>query len=121
MRQPLPVDGTQLLAIGGDQFRRKFQGTRYGNLLAEHGANGDFEAVPRARHAQARTPGDQRRKQRVLSKVLADGQRVRAEVENVSNAPNNRGKRCDARKADRHAQAALPLVRFNSDRPLRTV
>ena len=48
MRQALPVDGTQLLSIGGDQFRRKFQGTRYGNLLAEHGANGDFEAVPRA-------------------------------------------------------------------------
>ena len=111
----------QRIAVGGDQLRSEIHGSGDSDLLAEDGANRDFKTVPSTWHAQAWTPGDQRSKQPISGKVITDCQRVRTEVENASNASNDICERGDARKADRHAQSRLAVVRFDTDQPLCAV
>ena len=46
-------------SVSGHQFAGEFGRCANGDLLSEHGANGQFEAVPRAGNTQAGTGGDQ--------------------------------------------------------------
>jgi hypothetical protein len=49
--EPVSKTRIQWIAVSRDQLGREFQGGRDGNLLAKHGADSDFEAVPGARYA----------------------------------------------------------------------
>ena len=55
-----------------------------GDLLAEHGADGDLVAVDVAGDAQAGTRGDERPEQRVAAEHLVDGDRVAVGVEQTA-------------------------------------
>ena len=54
------VRARQRLAVGGDQPSREAAPRRHRDLLAEHGAHRELEAVPGARHAQPGPRRDQR-------------------------------------------------------------
>ena len=73
----------------GDQLCREVHRSDDGDLLTEYRANGDLKAVPSAWYAQTRTLRDEWREQRVAAKVIPDGQRIRAKVENAPDASND--------------------------------
>jgi serine/threonine protein kinase HipA of HipAB toxin-antitoxin module len=89
--KPRFTNGLQRFAVLGDELRRKVHRSGNGDLLTEYRANGDFEAVPGARHAQTRALRHQWRKQRVPAEVIPDGQRVRVEIKNAPDASNDTG------------------------------
>ena len=78
-----------------------------GDLLAEHRAHRELEAVPAAGHAQAGPLGDQRRQQRIARQVRADRGDVGAEIEHAADARDDRRQRAHVGKADGHRQALL--------------
>ena len=59
------------------------------DLLSEHGAYGQLEAVPSARHPQARPAGDQRGKDRIVRKMRCDRERIGGQVEHPPQARND--------------------------------
>ena len=62
------------------------RGRGHADLLAEHGAHRDLEAVHRAGHAQSGSGGDQRRQCRVAGQDRVDLRRVGVQVEEVAAA-----------------------------------
>jgi len=87
--KPISAKSLQRFAVLSDQLRRKLHRSGNGDLLTEYRANGDFEAVPGAWHAQTWALGNEWREQRVAAKVIPDGSRVRAEIENAPDASND--------------------------------
>jgi hypothetical protein len=73
----------------GDQLCREVHRSDDGDLLTEYRANGDLKAVPSAWYAQTRTLRDEWREQRISAKVIPDGQRIRAKVENAPDASHD--------------------------------
>jgi hypothetical protein len=92
----------QRFAVLGNEFRCEIYRCDNSNLLAEYRANGDFEAVPGAWHAQTRAFRDEWREQRVSAEVIPDGQRIRAKIKNAPDAPNDTCECAHLRKADRY-------------------
>ena len=80
MRQR-PARLRKTLAMGGDQAPGKRGRGNDGNLLTEHGTDRELETIPGTGNAQPWPRHDQRRQRRVLRQMLADGDRVSAEVE----------------------------------------
>ena len=90
-----------------------------GDLLAEDGAHGQLEAVPGARHAQARPRGHQRRQGRVLPRCVADRDRVGGQVEHPAHPGDDRRQGADLGEAHGDGEAvARPPARRRS-RPAR--
>ena len=85
----------------------------HGDLLAEHGAHRELEAVPGARHPQSRARRDERRQQRVRDEVRADRRRVGVQVEHPAHARDDRRQRRSFgnRIGDRERAARLDRVR----------
>ena len=92
----------QRFAVLGDELRCEIYRGDNGDLLAEYCPYGDFKAVPSARNPQTRTLRDEGCEQRVSAEIIPDGQRVRAQVENVPDTANDPCQCADVRKADRH-------------------
>jgi hypothetical protein len=93
----------------------------YAHLLADDGAHHEFEARPRARHAQAGRGIDERREPGVGAKVCVDLRRVRMQVEH---AGDGRGERVcvTARRAfDRRDDAAFAGVLAHGERAFGAV
>ena len=79
-RRVSPPSSTRL-AAALDQAARQGGRGGHADLLAEDGAHQGLEAVPRARHAQARVGGQRRREQPAGRQAGRDGQRIRVEIE----------------------------------------
>ena len=72
MRQR-PARGRQRLTMRGHHAAGEPRGRSHSDLLAEHSTNGEFEAVPGARHPQAGARAHQRLKRRIGRKMRGDG------------------------------------------------
>ena len=68
------------------------------DLLAENGANGQFEPIPCAGHPQAGPRGDQRREKAIAGQIQRDRFRVGGEVENPPQPGDDIGQRRKSRK-----------------------
>ena len=71
----------QRLAMRCDQPPGQPRRRGHGDLLPEHGADRQLEAVPGARHAQSRPRCDQRCEGRILGEMRRDGARIGGEIE----------------------------------------
>ena len=83
---------------GESTGKRRSSGNRH--LLPEHGANGGFEPVDRAGHAQARLRTNMRREHGVARQRTTDHVGSRIEIEHASHARDQRHQRCDERRRD---------------------
>ena len=97
----------QRLAPRGDQFAGELRRARHRHLLAQDGADRQFEAVPATGHAPARTGAHRRAQRRVARQRLADGDRIGGDVEQAANALDRVAQ--PARR--RHAQGRLQRAR----------
>src|SRR5947209_13013354 len=91
------IDG---IAERGDDASGEACGGFDGDLLAEDGADGDFEAVPASGEAEAAASGDKGGKGRVGGQGRDDGAGVGAEVEHAAEAGDNRREGLEIGEAD---------------------
>ena len=129
----------QLLAEPGHQRAGQADRAGHGDLLPQHRAHRQLEAVPGAGHPQARPGGDQRRERRVLDQLQRDGIRVGRQVEHPAQPGDDlrqggqfgkphgrRAARCRRPGCDGHGallpvqadRAAIGVARPRSPRPV---
>jgi hypothetical protein len=74
------------------------------DLLPKDGTDGDLEAVPCSRRADARVPGPRAAQQRIGAQVLADDGGVRAEIEHRLHALDDRQEQARVGKANLYGE-----------------
>ena len=105
------------LAVARDELAGEPIAAADGDLLAEHGAHRELEAVPGARHAQARARRDERRERGILAR---GARRSPAGSAARSNTRRTRamiaGSADSRREADRSRAARRPAAGSHRDR-----
>ena len=86
------------LPDGQDEFAGDGPPARHGDLLADHRAHGEFEAVHRARDPPARVVADQRSEEGVVAQCLDHRDRVGVEVEQAAAPLHRRGEIAQVRE-----------------------
>ncbi len=94
-------------AVERDELTGETAGGDDGDLLAEDGADGEFEAVPSSGGAQAGALGDEGSEQRVVGEMRVDGLDVGADVEHAADTGDDGGERFDVGEVDGDAEALV--------------
>ena len=78
------------------------------DLLSQHRADRQLEAIPGAGHAQTRSRLDQRRQRRILGEMGGDGKRIGGQVEDAAQPRDDDRQRRQLGKADARPQRVSP-------------
>ena len=73
-----------------DKLASQLTGGFDGDLLPEHGADGEFKSIPASRRAKSRPCGNQRSECLVLGQMRGNGADVSSDIEQVTDTCDNR-------------------------------
>ncbi len=108
---------------GGRRFKRSSESrnqaagqrgcTRDADLLAENGADAQFEGIPRAGNAQPGAGGDQRSEQGIGAEARCDGERIGVQIEDAPHTGDDRQQVLGPRVIDFQNDLGIPVQNLN--------